>query len=77
MQQDELALDASRQRYARGAIDFLNVLAAQMNLVRDQNQLADDDATTTTDLVNLYKALGGGWQISDAPATQPTPAPRG
>jgi NodT family efflux transporter outer membrane factor (OMF) lipoprotein len=57
------ALDLARQRYARGLADFLNVLDAQRSLLSAQLQLADSQTTISLNLVQLYKALGGGWEI--------------
>jgi outer membrane protein, multidrug efflux system len=56
------ALRLSRQRYETGLSNFIDVLDAERTL--QQNQLSLDDSTTavTTDLVGLYRALGGGWQ---------------
>jgi len=34
---------------------------------RARSQLAATDTEIATDLVNLYRALGGGWQIADRP----------
>jgi outer membrane protein TolC len=48
-------------RYAGGLINFVDVLDAER--IHQQNELALADSTTavTTDLVALYRALGGGW----------------
>ena len=51
----------SRNLYAAGLKDFLTVLDAQRSLLTLQNQLAQSDAAITSDLIRLYKALGGGW----------------
>jgi NodT family efflux transporter outer membrane factor (OMF) lipoprotein len=59
------ALQAARQRYTEGAIDFLNVIAAQTQLLQSENSLADSDTQIATYLVNLYRALGGGWEVVD------------
>jgi NodT family efflux transporter outer membrane factor (OMF) lipoprotein len=59
------ALQAARQRYTEGAIDFLNVIAAQTQLLQSENSLADSDTQIATFLVNLYRALGGGWEVAD------------
>jgi NodT family efflux transporter outer membrane factor (OMF) lipoprotein len=59
------ALQAARQRYSEGAIDFLNVITAQTQLLQSENYLADSDTQSATYLVNLYRALGGGWQVVD------------
>ena len=66
VQQNVVALAAARQRYRQGAVDFLNVLAAQSALLQNQNMLAQSDTQIDTDLVSLYRALGGGWEVADA-----------
>lgn len=65
VQQNKVALAAARQRYQQGVVDYLNVLAAQGALFQTENSLADSDAQIETDLVTLYRALGGGWQVAD------------
>ena len=69
---------ASQQRYREGPVDVLNVNVAQMQLLQSQNELADTDMQITTDPVQLYRALGGGWEIAGAAPTAPAPgaAPR-
>lgn len=61
-QQDRLALDLARQRYRQGVADFLNVLDSERSLLSAQLQLADSAVTVSSNLVQLYKALGGGWE---------------
>jgi NodT family efflux transporter outer membrane factor (OMF) lipoprotein len=56
------ALELSRQLYGRGLADFLKVLDAQRSLLSARQQLADSGTTLSTNLVALYKALGGGWE---------------
>ena len=63
--ENQAALQAARQRYSEGAIDFLNVIATQAQLLQSENDLADSDTRIATDLVNLYRALGGGWEVAD------------
>jgi NodT family efflux transporter outer membrane factor (OMF) lipoprotein len=65
--QNQIALSAARERYKEGLIDFLNVNATLAQLLQSENDLADSDTLITTDLVSLYRALGGGWQIADQP----------
>jgi outer membrane protein TolC len=72
--ENRAALQAAKQRYTEGAIDFLNVIAAQAQLLQSENDLADSDTRIAVILVNLYRALGGGWEIADA-AYRQTPAP--
>ena len=57
------ALNAARLRYVHGAADFLNVTSAQAALLRDQSRVAASRTELATDLVALYRSLGGGWQI--------------
>jgi len=63
--ENQAALQAARQRYSEGAIDFLNVISTQALLLQSENDLADSDTLIATNLVNLYRALGGGWEIAD------------
>jgi NodT family efflux transporter outer membrane factor (OMF) lipoprotein len=63
--ENRAALQTARQRYSEGAIDFLNVIATQAQLLQSENDLADSDTEIATDLVNLYRALGGGWEVAD------------
>jgi NodT family efflux transporter outer membrane factor (OMF) lipoprotein len=58
----ETALNLSRDLYTRGLADFLKVLDAQRTLLSARQQLADSETTLSTNLVALYKALGGGWE---------------
>jgi outer membrane protein TolC len=64
VQQDQLALSVAQQRYREGAIDFLNVLAVQKDLLAAQSELAQSQADAAVNLVTLYKALGGGWETA-------------
>jgi NodT family efflux transporter outer membrane factor (OMF) lipoprotein len=48
--------------YQGGARDFLNVIDAQRALLLAEDALVQSERTTATNLVALYKALGGGWE---------------
>jgi len=63
--QNQAALQAAQQRYAEGAADFLNVITSESQLLQSENSLANSDTEIATDLVALYRALGGGWQVAD------------
>ena len=63
--ENQAVLQAARQRYSEGAIDFLNVITTQAQLLQSENDLADSDTQIAIDLVNLYRALGGGWEVAD------------
>jgi NodT family efflux transporter outer membrane factor (OMF) lipoprotein len=56
------AVDLSRLLYSQGQIDFLNVLNAQRSLYASEDALVQSERTIATDLVALYKGLGGGWE---------------
>ncbi|MBV9786195.1 MAG: efflux transporter outer membrane subunit [Acidisphaera sp.] len=56
------ALDLARQRYTQGISTFLDVLDAERSLLAAEQQLTDSTTTVSTNLVALYKALGGGWE---------------
>jgi NodT family efflux transporter outer membrane factor (OMF) lipoprotein len=66
--QNKIAVDAARQRYVEGLVDFLNVNTTLTQLLQSENGLADADTQIAINLVNLYRALGGGWQIVDHPS---------
>lgn len=58
------ALELAQSQYSAGTIDFLRVLDAQRSLLTVQNQLALSEAEVASDLIRLYKALGGGWDAN-------------
>ena len=67
VQASKRALDIANKRYVRGLSNYLDVLTAQKTLLTNEQQWVDSTATVSTNLVALYKALGGGW---DAEAGQ-------
>jgi len=62
----------AQQQYAAGLVDFSEVLIAQQSLLSLEDDLARSEGSVTTNLVRLYKALGGGWrpQRAEPPAGQ-------
>jgi outer membrane protein, multidrug efflux system len=63
---DRRALDVDLDAYRHGLITYVTVLTVQIQLVQAREQLAQALLAQNTDLVKLYKALGGGWE--EAPA---------
>ncbi len=59
------AATLSLQLYTAGLRDFREVLDAQRSLLTLQDSLASSQALVSSDLVGLYKALGGGWQTAE------------
>ena len=60
------ARDLAKQLNTAGVVDFLNVLTAEQSLFQSEDQLAQSDQTVSTNLIALYKALGGGWETTDS-----------
>ncbi len=56
------AVDLAMKLYVAGRTDFLNVLNAQRSLFVTEDALTQSTRTLGTNLIALYKALGGGWQ---------------
>jgi len=56
------AVRVSNSRYLSGLSDYLEVLQAQRQLFPAEQQLAQTRYQRLESLVNLYRALGGGWQ---------------
>ncbi len=50
-------------RNANGESDYLTVLDAERNLFQTELDEVDSQAQTFISLINLYKAMGGGWVI--------------
>ena len=67
------ALALAQSRYQLGVADFLTVLVAESSLLGAQLQLADSTTAVSSNLVALYKALGGGWE-TDMPEERRTAA---
>ncbi|MEJ2672211.1 MAG: efflux transporter outer membrane subunit [Deltaproteobacteria bacterium] len=61
------AVDLAMKLYVAGKTDFLNVLNAQLNLYTTENALVQSTNAVDTNLIALYKALGGGWEKNALP----------
>jgi NodT family efflux transporter outer membrane factor (OMF) lipoprotein len=61
---DKQAVDLATDRYKQGVVDFLTVLDSQRDLFAAQDALVQSDQTVSANLVTLYKALGGGWEVN-------------
>lgn len=62
LEQSRKAYDISRQQYDAGAVDFQRVLDTQDALLSAQDSYAQTKLEALSAAVDLYKALGGGWQ---------------
>jgi outer membrane protein, multidrug efflux system len=61
----QTAVELATVQYRAGLTDFLTVLQADRDLYATQDLLAASRTAVTTDLVALYKALGGGWSVAE------------
>jgi NodT family efflux transporter outer membrane factor (OMF) lipoprotein len=71
LQQTHKALDLARARYTGGVGDFLSVLDAERRALAGEQAIADSRTRILTNLVQLYKALGGGWGDADGLQSRP------
>jgi outer membrane protein TolC len=59
----EKAVKISIVQYRGGIVDFNRVALLEQNLVEQQNLYAESLGEIARGLVDVYRALGGGWQI--------------
>lgn len=55
--------ELARQRFDEGYDDFLDVLDAERTLLETEDTLAGSEISAVLNLIAIYKALGGGWQV--------------
>jgi outer membrane protein, multidrug efflux system len=59
---NRISLQLATDSYRKGLVSFITVLDAERQLAETRQQLAQSAVSVTTDLIAVYKALGGGWQ---------------
>jgi NodT family efflux transporter outer membrane factor (OMF) lipoprotein len=74
------AVQIALSQYDAGTIQLTQLTLLQQNLVTQQDTLAQAQGEIVTGLIQVYKALGGGWQIRETgcdpcPADRAGPAP--
>jgi hypothetical protein len=57
------SVEISVIQYREGAVDFQRVLDAQRSMLQEENSLTQTSSSVATNLIALYKALGGGWEV--------------
>jgi len=67
------AADIARAQMRAGTVDVTTVLQAEITLFNDQDNLAQIRLARFQALLNLYKALGGGWVAPEEPIQQQFP----
>ncbi|HYK78374.1 MAG TPA: TolC family protein, partial [Micropepsaceae bacterium] len=63
--------DLALMRYQAGRAAYFEVLEAQQQLFPAESALAQTQRDQLVAVVNLYKALGGGWNADEAKPTEP------
>ena len=84
------ATELGVQQYRTGVIDFNRVFNLETTQVQQQDQLAVAAGNIALNLINVYRGLGGGWELrnqqeertrdtdqshGEPPAAAPSPAP--
>ncbi len=65
------SVDLSIERYNAGRASYFEVLEAQQQLFPSESALAQTQRDQLLAVVDLYKALGGGWNLKDSEWAQP------
>ena len=68
---NRIAVQISLKRYMQGISSYYEVLVAQEQLYPTQTALAQTELNRRLIVVQLYKALGGGWNLTDPQWSQP------
>jgi NodT family efflux transporter outer membrane factor (OMF) lipoprotein len=63
VEQYKLSVELSLIQYSEGLTDFQRVIDAQRNLAQQEDAFASATGAVCTNLIALYKALGGGWEL--------------
>ena len=67
VEQSGKAVSIARTQYENGLVDLLPVLDAQRTALLAQLELVGSETNLLTSLVQLFKALGGGWDEAIGP----------
>lgn len=59
------SVDLAVIQYRDGAVDYTRVLNTQQSLILQQDQSTIARGDIARNLVNMYRALGGGWQLRE------------
>ena len=58
------SVELSSIQYKEGAVDYQRVLDSERTLLQEENNLVNLRSNAATNVISLYKALGGGWEMS-------------
>lgn len=65
LEQIKLTLDYAVDLYQKGLTDYQSVLDSQRNVFSYENTLVSSRSSVLLYMIQLYKALGGGWNIPE------------
>ena len=64
------AVDVAFKRYVAGQASYYEVLETQQQLFPAENELARIRLNQVLSVVQLYRSLGGGWQLEEKEAAE-------
>ncbi len=59
----EKSVELARLQYEEGFVDYQRVLDSTRSMTQKQDQYAQLQGKIVTNIISLYKAMGGGWQV--------------
>jgi len=59
------SVELSLIQYRAGAADYTRVLTTQQSKLREEDALATSRGAVTLDVIALYRAMGGGWELRE------------
>jgi NodT family efflux transporter outer membrane factor (OMF) lipoprotein len=57
------SVEIARAQYREGAVDYQRVIDTERVLLQQETNLTETRSSIATNLIALYKALGGGWEL--------------
>jgi len=63
--QNRRAAELARAQYRFGYVGLLDVLVAERDLLDAESRRATSDASLRTNLVRIFAAAGGGWEVEE------------
>jgi multidrug efflux system outer membrane protein len=61
--QNRRAAQLARMQFTQGYVGLLDVLVAERDLLDAESRQSASDADLRRDLVRIFAAAGGGWQV--------------
>ena len=65
MEAAKRSADLALIQYREGATDYTTVLTAQQAQLNQQDRLASSQGGVPLGLIEVYRALGGGWEMRE------------